>query len=215
MSTSVASKHELEAWVGFLRSHSAITRQLNVDLLNAHGLTLNDYEVLVHLARADGQMMRRVDLAQSVVLTASGITRLLDGLERCGYVEKAVCASDARVSYAKLTDGGAREARRGHDNAPRRGRRALHEPLLARRARDARRAAVAPADDRQGLRRLARLRLSGAGTPVYWKPRYPTRSMRERAWAKRSLAREQALRRGRNRGTWAPLRDAFRRLLSR
>jgi DNA-binding MarR family transcriptional regulator len=103
MSTSVASKHELEAWVGYLRSHAAITRQLNVDLLNAHGLTLNDYEVMVHLARAEGQMMRRVDLAQSIVLTASGITRLLDGLERCGYVEKAVCASDARVSYAKLT----------------------------------------------------------------------------------------------------------------
>ncbi len=51
--------------------------------------------------------MRRVDLAQSVVLTASGITRLLDGLETAGFVEKATCASDARVSYAKLTEAGA------------------------------------------------------------------------------------------------------------
>ena len=51
-------------------------------------------------------MMRRVDLAESVLLTASGITRLLDGLERAGFVEKASCAKDGRVSYAKLTDAG-------------------------------------------------------------------------------------------------------------
>src|SRR5207244_7697701 len=68
--------------------------------------TLSDYEVLLHLARAEDRMMRRVDLAESVVLTASGITRLLDGLERAGYVEKANCESDARVSYAKLTEVG-------------------------------------------------------------------------------------------------------------
>src|SRR5438445_2746346 len=97
----------VDAWVSFLRSHAAITRQLNVRLLNAHGLTHSDYEVLLHLARSTDGMMRRVDLAESVVLTASGITRLLDGLERAGYVEKASCASDARVSYAKLTDAGA------------------------------------------------------------------------------------------------------------
>jgi DNA-binding MarR family transcriptional regulator len=109
MSSVVAPKSQFEAWVGFLRSHAAITRQLNIDLQNAHGLTLNDYEVIVHLARAEGQMMRRVDLAESVVLTASGITRLLDGLECAGYVEKAGSESDARVSYAKLTDAGARK----------------------------------------------------------------------------------------------------------
>src|SRR5436305_14012069 len=107
MNTVLALPQQLDAWVGFLRSHAAITRQLNVELQNAHGLTLNDYEVLLHLARAENGMMRRVDLAESVVLTASGITRLLDGLERSGYVEKASCASDARVSYAKLTEAGA------------------------------------------------------------------------------------------------------------
>ena len=106
MNALVVTGTRLEAWVAFLRSHAAITRQLNVDLLNAHGLTLNDYEVLIHLASAEGRMMRRVDLAESVLLTASGITRLLDGLERAGYVEKARCASDARVSYAKLTSAG-------------------------------------------------------------------------------------------------------------
>ena len=106
MSISLVTSTRLDAWVGFLRSHAAITRQLNVDLLNAHGLTLSDYEVLIRLAGAEDGMMRRVDLAESVLLTASGITRLLDGLEHAGYVEKARCSSDARVSYAKLTDRG-------------------------------------------------------------------------------------------------------------
>ena len=96
-----------QSWLrAFLRAHSAITRQLNADLLNAHGLTLNDYEVLLLLSKAEDRRMRRVDLAQSVVLTASGITRLLDGLERSGLVEKDSCATDARVSYAKLTISG-------------------------------------------------------------------------------------------------------------
>jgi DNA-binding MarR family transcriptional regulator len=99
-------RERLEAWVSFLRAHSAITHQLNADLLAAHGLTLNDYEVLLLLSRAEGSMMRRVDLANRVVLTASGITRLLDGLERAGLVEKAACSADARVSYAKLTESG-------------------------------------------------------------------------------------------------------------
>src|SRR5437868_15447641 len=102
----ISTPIRLEAWVAFLRSHAAITRQLNVDLLTEHGLTLNDYEVLLHLSHAEGGRLRRVDLAERVILTASGITRLLDGLERAGYVEKATCASDARVSYAQLTDAG-------------------------------------------------------------------------------------------------------------
>jgi DNA-binding MarR family transcriptional regulator len=106
MSTTVASSTRIESWVAFLRAHSAITRQLNADLLATHGLTLNDYEVLLLLSRAEERRMRRVDLAQSVVLTASGITRLLDGLERAGYVAKDPCPTDLRVSYAKLTTSG-------------------------------------------------------------------------------------------------------------
>jgi DNA-binding MarR family transcriptional regulator len=106
VSTAVSSQNRLESWVSFIRAHSAITRQLNADLLAVHGLTLNDYEVLLMLSRAEGRRMRRVDLAQTVVLTASGITRLLDGLERAGLVEKDTCATDGRVSYAKLTAAG-------------------------------------------------------------------------------------------------------------
>jgi DNA-binding MarR family transcriptional regulator len=96
----------LEAWVSFLRAHAAITRELSAQLQREHGLTLNDYEVLLHLSHAEGRRLRRVDLAQRVLLTASGITRLLDGLERAGLVCKETCPSDARVSYAKLTPEG-------------------------------------------------------------------------------------------------------------
>ena len=81
-------------------------RRFNGELMSAHELTLNDYEVLLRLAQEPERMMRRVDLAKSVLLTPSGITRLLEGLERCGYVERASCSSDARVTYALLTDEG-------------------------------------------------------------------------------------------------------------
>ena len=111
MATVPAPPQQLEAWVAFLRSHAAITRELSANLQREHNLTLSDYEVLLHLAHSDEGMMRRVDLAQRVLLTASGITRLLDGLERSGYVEKATCETDARVSYAKLTDDGRRKLR--------------------------------------------------------------------------------------------------------
>ena len=83
-----------------------MTRQLDARLAAEHGLTISDFEVLLRLARAADRRMRRVDLAQEVLLTASGITRLLDGLERAGYVERDSCASDRRVVYAVLTDDG-------------------------------------------------------------------------------------------------------------
>jgi DNA-binding MarR family transcriptional regulator len=105
------------AWVRFLRAHAAVTRELSARLEAAHGLTLSDYDVLVQLYHAPERSLRRVDIARAVLLTASGITRLLDGLERAGWVEKRSCASDARVSYAALTETGIRkfeEARQTH-----------------------------------------------------------------------------------------------------
>ena len=107
----------LDAWIRFLRAHAALTRELSADLVAEHGLTLNDYEVLLHLARAPEKRMRRVDLAESILLTASGITRLLEGLERSGLVARELCDTDRRVVYARLTDAGAeklREAGRTH-----------------------------------------------------------------------------------------------------
>ena len=111
MSELWAPAQNLEAWVSFLRAHAALTRELSADLQREHGLTINDYEVLLHLSRADGERLRRVDLAERVLLTASGITRLLDGLERSGFVCRETCPGDARVSYAKLTDEGREKLR--------------------------------------------------------------------------------------------------------
>ena len=90
---------------------------MNAQLVADHGLTINDYEALLQLARAEERRMRRVDLAERLVLTASGITRLLDGLEEAGYVDRDSCASDRRVTYAVLTDAGLaklREASTSH-----------------------------------------------------------------------------------------------------
>jgi DNA-binding MarR family transcriptional regulator len=108
LSTQVSQRvtPELSAWIGLIRAHASTTKRFNAELVAEHGLTLNSYEVLLHLARADERRLRRVDLAERVLLTPSGITRLLEGLERSGYVERASCESDARVTYAQLTDTG-------------------------------------------------------------------------------------------------------------
>ena len=84
MTSTYTPPQQLDSWVSFLRSHAAITRELSAQLQREHGLTLNDYEVLLHLSHAENGMLRRVDLAERVLLTASGITRLLEGLERAG-----------------------------------------------------------------------------------------------------------------------------------
>lgn len=94
-------------FASLLRAYAATTRRLNAQLLADHGLTINDYEVLLRLSRSPERRMRRVDLAGQVLLTASGVTRLLDGLERSGYVERGTCESDRRVVYAVLTEVGA------------------------------------------------------------------------------------------------------------
>jgi DNA-binding MarR family transcriptional regulator len=106
MLTGPTTPTELVPFVNFLRAHAAVVRELSSELVSAHGLTINDYEVLLRLSRADGSRMRRVDLAQEVLLTPSGITRLLEGLERSGFVERVACKEDLRVSYAQLTAAG-------------------------------------------------------------------------------------------------------------
>ena len=106
LSAQVVTEPDLAAWIRFLRAHAAVTRELSGRLEAQHGLTLSDYDVLVQLYFAPDRRLRRVDLARTVILTASGITRLLDGLERAGWVTKARCDSDARVTYAVLTDAG-------------------------------------------------------------------------------------------------------------
>jgi DNA-binding MarR family transcriptional regulator len=96
----------VEAWINLIRGQSATMRVMNAQLVADHGLTINDFECLLLLARADERRMRRVDLAEQLILTASGVTRLLDGLEKEGWVDRAACATDRRVTYAVLTDEG-------------------------------------------------------------------------------------------------------------
>jgi DNA-binding MarR family transcriptional regulator len=96
----------VRAWTRLLRAHAASTRLLSADLQDEHGLTINDYEALLRLSRAEDGRMKRVDLARSLVLTPSGVTRLLEGLEDAGLVKRAACATDRRVTYAELTNAG-------------------------------------------------------------------------------------------------------------
>jgi DNA-binding MarR family transcriptional regulator len=107
----------VDTWIQLVRGQAAAVRAINARLVADHGLTINDYECMLMLARAEERRMRRVDLAEQLILTASGVTRLLDGLEKEGWVDRAACASDRRVTYAVLTDEGytkLREASESH-----------------------------------------------------------------------------------------------------
>src|SRR5689334_14964442 len=105
-STSHLDGTALEAWRSYLQSHASIVRDLDADLAAEHGMTTRDYEVLLYLAQAEDRKLPMSALAESTMLTRSGITRLVDGLVECGLIERISCESDARVSYALLTDDG-------------------------------------------------------------------------------------------------------------
>lgn len=96
----------LDAWRSYLQSHASILRELDAELVAAHGMTTRDYEVLLYLAQAPDRRLPMSSLATSTMLTRSGITRLVDGLVNSGFIERVACSSDARVSYARLTDQG-------------------------------------------------------------------------------------------------------------
>jgi DNA-binding MarR family transcriptional regulator len=110
----------VRAYTRLLRAHAATTRCLSARLLADHGLSINDYEALQALSDAEHGVLKRVDLARRLVLSPSGITRLLEGLEDAGFVERAACPSDLRVTYARLTEAGAAaldRASRDHERA--------------------------------------------------------------------------------------------------
>lgn len=96
----------LDAWRSYLQSHATIVRMLDAELISEHGITTRDYEVLLYLAQAPGRRLPMSALAESTMLTRSGITRLVDGLVAGGFIERVSCPNDARVSYAQLTDEG-------------------------------------------------------------------------------------------------------------
>ena len=98
---------ELDAFARLMRAHSVLRRELDAEVLRPRGLTINDFEALMHISKADEQRLRRIDLVEKLMLTPSGVTRLLDGLQEAGLVENVHCESDARVTWAQLTDDGA------------------------------------------------------------------------------------------------------------
>jgi DNA-binding MarR family transcriptional regulator len=108
---------ELGAWRGLLRIHSALVKALDAELLAAHSLPLTSYEVLINLQAAPGRRRRMAELADGVLLSRSGMTRLVDRLEREGLLERDACTDDGRGTFAVLTDKGEAlldEARRTH-----------------------------------------------------------------------------------------------------
>jgi DNA-binding MarR family transcriptional regulator len=96
----------IDAFVRLVRANAAVTRQLSAQLSADHGLNISAYEALLQLARAPESKLRRVDLANGLLLTAGGVTRLLDGLEREGLVAREECSTDRRITYAVLTEAG-------------------------------------------------------------------------------------------------------------
>ena len=97
---------ELAAWRGMLRVHAALAKALDAELTRAHDLPLSSYEVLITLRHAPGRRCRMAELADRVVLSRSGMTRLVDRLERDGLLERSTCTSDGRGCYAVLTPAG-------------------------------------------------------------------------------------------------------------
>lgn len=96
------------AWIRFLRVHVELTDGMDRGLREAHGISLREYEVLLALHEAPRRRLRRVDLAARILLTQSGVTRMLEKLERDGLVAKSAGQEDRRVSYAVLTERGRR-----------------------------------------------------------------------------------------------------------
>jgi DNA-binding MarR family transcriptional regulator len=111
------SPTELRAWRGLARAHACLIKRIDAQLEAEHGLPLSSYEVLHRLAGAEHGKLRMHDIAAAVMLSRSGLTRLVDRLERDGLVGRCSCENDARGAYAVITDAGRRrlaEAQAAH-----------------------------------------------------------------------------------------------------
>ena len=97
---------ELGVWRSFLRAHARITRILETELIAEQRLSLAAYDVLVQLAETPGMRMRMTELADAVLLSRSGVTRLVDRLERAGLVGRERADGDGRGIVAVLTPQG-------------------------------------------------------------------------------------------------------------
>lgn len=106
MSTPRLTESELRDWYAFIRAHHSVLGKLAAELEQEHGMSMGYYEVLLSLDRAPDHRMRMSDLAEAVFLSPSGLTRLIDRLERDGLVARQHCETDARVTYAAMTEVG-------------------------------------------------------------------------------------------------------------
>jgi DNA-binding MarR family transcriptional regulator len=104
--------HRLAAWSAFLRAHARIVRRLEAELQADQDLALTDYDVLVQLAQADERRLRMSELADRLMLSRSGATRLVDRLVAARLVERVTCDDDRRGQWASLTDAGHERLRR-------------------------------------------------------------------------------------------------------
>ncbi len=105
-SPTTLAPQELRAWRGMLQVHAAVTRELDAQMHREHGLSVSAYEVLMFLADTEGHRLRMADIADCVLLSRSGLTRLVDRLVALGYVVRNACVDDGRGSYAELTQTG-------------------------------------------------------------------------------------------------------------
>jgi DNA-binding MarR family transcriptional regulator len=103
---TVLSARELSVWRTFLRAHAGITRQLEHELADQHMLPLPSYDVLLQLAESPQRRLRMTDLAERVLLSRSGLTRLVDRLSAEGLVAREACPDDARGTFTVITEAG-------------------------------------------------------------------------------------------------------------
>lgn len=101
-----ADDPRLDAWRAFLSAHARLSRRLDEELRADHDLSLPEYDALLQLAQAPERRLRMSRLATLVLLSKSGVTRLIDRLEADGFVERTQCLSDARGAEAVLTPAG-------------------------------------------------------------------------------------------------------------
>jgi DNA-binding MarR family transcriptional regulator len=111
MSAATLTDHELAAWRGMLQVHARVTQQLDAQMHAEHGVSVSAYEVLMFLADAPDHRLRMSDIAERVLLSRSGCTRLVDRLVELGYVTRCADSSDGRGLNAQLTEAGLAKAR--------------------------------------------------------------------------------------------------------
>ncbi|HXX61645.1 MAG TPA: MarR family winged helix-turn-helix transcriptional regulator [Candidatus Sulfotelmatobacter sp.] len=109
-------ERDLGPWIAFIRAHAALTRLLEAELQDAAGVSLADYEALLQLSLAGGRL-RMNELADRLLLTRSGASRLVDRMADDGYVARHKCATDARGAFAVLTPAGLEHLERARPTA--------------------------------------------------------------------------------------------------